>query len=212
MSRAMRWALVLMVAIGLGLPVAASAKTTQCTPLSGKTVKVNKKFKNRMNVKVWVKYFDTAGFTIVDPTGIYWYIKGKGVSKGNQKYPKAYWYDAYALYTVGSTMKYQVNIWNKRCRDYKNLRVIAIQEYLNPDGGDGKDLPGCSTDEWKVKKLSAKRIWRGWGTHEIIGGTASGLDQTHVQIQYWHPKWKWCGKPYVLFDDPQAGIFCPPEE
>ena len=207
-----RAALTVLIAVGLSLPAMALAGSWKKCGLSAPVPHAGKHFKNRMKVKVWVKYYKTAGYTVVDPNGIYFYIKGKGVKKGNHKYPKKYWYDAYDLYMVGSKMTYSVHIWNKRWRAYKKLRVLATQEILNPKGGDGKDMKGCSTHEWMVKKIPGKRVWCGKASFMIPGGTPSGLDQTHVKIAKWkkHKKW-WMCKQKLLYDKPQAGIFCPPK-
>ena len=213
MKKTTRAALTLLITAGLMLPAAAFASNWHGCGLSGPVPNAGKHFKNKMNVKVWVKYYNTAGHTVVDPTGIYWYIKGQGVKKGAQKYPKKYWGDCYDLYMVGSKMTYSVHIWNKRKRAYNNLRVLATQELLNPKGHDGEDMGGCSTAEWQVKKIAGKRVWCGVASYLIAGGTPSGLDQTHVKIQQWKKAKHWwmCGGS-LLYDNPQAGIFCPPED
>ncbi len=89
--------------------------------------------------------------------------------------------------------------------------MLATQELLNPKGKDGKNMGGCSTHEWHVKKIPGKRVWCGVASYLIAGGTPAGLDQTHVQVATWkgNKHW-WMCKQKLIYDNPQAGIFCPP--
>ena len=174
-------------------------------------LKASKRNRSRLGKKVSVKvrYSNTQGFTVVDPTGIYFYIKNKGVKKGSHNYPAKYWYDAYPLYVVGQTMTYKVVVRNKTKRPLRNLRVVAQHEYLNNAGKDGEDLPGCSRFSWVVPKLKRNSKWVGVSSWKTAAAR-SGLDQTHVQIQRYRRKS--AKKAKLLLDRPQAGIFCPPTD
>ncbi len=197
-------AAIVALALTFAAPAVASAKC----PKAAKLMKVKKRFRNKLGkkVKVRVRYLNTQGYTIVDPTGIYYYVKNRGVKKGSHQYPAKYWYDAYPLYLVGKAMTYKIVIRNKAKRPLKNLVVVAQQEYLETNGRDGEDLPGCSRASWKVKKIKRCGKWVGQNTW-ITRAARSGLDQTHVQIQR---RKGWC-KRKLLWDKPQAGVFCPPE-
>ena len=195
--------------LALAVPMTASA---QVCSLASQVKPVKKKFKNKWGnqVEVEVQYLNTSGHTSVDGSGIYYHIDGHATQKGSLYYPAVYWYDAYPLYLMAHTMTFRVIIKNKRKRPLRNLRVLAVQEYLNFHGKDGVDFDGCPITEWYVKKIPALTKWTGEVTVYIPPRGNPGLDQTHVQIQE-HVEGCVKKKTKLLWDKPQAGIFCPPE-
>jgi len=205
----MKGLLRLSMIVALSIAFAAPAAAQECQPLSGPVLKAGKRFKNMKHVKVWIEYLDASGYTVEDKAGIHYHYNG-GVHSGALLYPESYWYDNYPLYFIGQTMRYRIHVVNLDKRPQHNLRVTGIQEYLAFNGKDGKDLPGCSSAEWIVPQLKGKGEWVGEAKYYIPSGTQPGLDQTHVQIQRFHPGA--VSPPQLLWDDAQAGLFCPPEE
>jgi hypothetical protein len=204
--RAVATTLASLAAVAMTLALAPAAASAAC-PLGGSTIKPKKFFKNRLPVEVEVEYLATKGHTAVDASGITYHVNGQGPKKGTIYYPEPYWYDAYALYLIGQPMTFKVRIKNKKRRVIRNLQVVAVQEYLNYFGKDGEDLPGCPTSTWTIKKLGRHQVWEGIATITVPAGTQPGLDQTHVQIQRKLP----LSNNRLLYDAPQAGVYCPPE-
>lgn len=201
-----RFAAILVGAIFAATTLAPAPAAAEC-PVGGSTLPVKKKWKDKINVDVEIEYLATKGFTRVDGTGIYYHVNGGAGQKGTIYYPEPYWYDAYALYLIGQPMTFKVRVTNKKRRVIRDLRVVAVQEYLNYFGKDGEDLPGCPTNVWEIKRLGKFETWEGTATLTVPAGTQPGLDQTHVQIQRDLP----LTGPRLLWDDPQAGVYCPPE-
>ncbi|MEK7766971.1 MAG: hypothetical protein AAB368_12110, partial [bacterium] len=105
-----------------------------------------------------IEYLDSWGRTVVDAAGGHFFhdrcCGGFRTDDPSWIYPSLY-YGTFPMYYIGTTMRYRLTITNNGPRAYKNLRVVAIQEYLNPDGGAGERLgPGAARD-WFLSGLDA---------------------------------------------------------
>ncbi|MBI4063580.1 MAG: hypothetical protein HY401_04690 [Elusimicrobia bacterium] len=89
-----------------------------------------------------IKYLDPWGHTIADAGGLHFchdrlapgYCSDAGAPE--DQLPSKYW-GSYPLYYSGMTMRYQIILRNNGPRSYRNLRVVAIQEYLDAGAAIG---------------------------------------------------------------------------
>lgn len=203
-----------VIAAVLAVVGLAEAKAPMCSVLLGDVQEEASigHFGAGKRLTYWIEYLDMSGYTTVDALGIHWNWAG-ATQHGNIIFPQAYYGDAYPLYFIGNTMRVRVHITNQSKKPISHLRVSAIQEYLNFFGGDGANLGGPSTSEFYIDRLNPKTEWVGEATYYIPGGTAPGLDQTHLVVSQCSVSAKGCCKKQkVLVSLPQAGIYCPPEE
>ena len=171
-----------------------------------------------------IVYKDYEGILTINETGSHYYFPGWGYTV-NSSYDEEF-YGEYSVYLIGQTMHYEVHIRNTGHRTYKNLRVVAMQEYhetmtdVDYTGPfsitQGDPLPGDSTQEWVVGELRAGEEIVLDGSYLSPRGIHPGLDQTHLQI--WH--YKSCNATSdeginapgrLIIDDSTAGVYCPPE-
>ena len=155
-----------------------------------------------------IEYLDPKGVTSVDATGITYEPFTGGSSHEDTILPERY-YGGYALYFFGDTLTFRVHLINTGKRSYRNLRVVAVQELLNSDGGTGEAFGEPEANVWYVEELGGGEEVVLEGTVKIVGGEA-GIDQTHLQILHWDPSGAGAqGLGRVIVDDPQAGLWCP---
>ncbi len=136
-----------------------------------------------------IVYMEAYGWTIVDEAGIHynWNNTPWGCWSGSfseaKYYPEEY-YGEYDLYFCFSWLVYEVHLENTGSREISNMEVTAIQEYFQADGSDGEDFPGESTDTWFVDSLAPGESLTLYGTYFIPLVESSGLDQTHLILDY----------------------------
>jgi len=111
----------------------------------------------------------------------------------------------YPLYFSGQTMDFCVTVSNTGSRVFKNLKVEAVQEFLNSLGGEGEVFGESSV--WHLDKLGAGQEIELCDTFNIPFVGESGIDQTHLIISHYDPDGE--GKGEIIIDDPQAGLWCP---
>lgn len=209
------------IVIALVLGVAGTAQAYDpndyktCAALVGPVLEGAKigKFRRGKRLDIFVEYLDPLGYTTVDGNGIHWHIGNKVIhaTGPNYQYPQPFWGDGYPLYLIGKTMNVKIHVRNRARRRVRNLRVVAIHEYLNIFGGDGVNMPGNSTKAWFIPKLKRNHSVALEFSYYIPAGTMAGLDQTHVIITRCRQVKKHCCNRQRLFVNlPQAGIFCPP--
>ncbi len=90
------------------------------------------------------------------------------------------------------------------------MRVIAVQEFLNVEGGAGTLFPEPNANVWEAPELlpDQELVFEGFSA---IPNGPSGLDQTHLQIIHLNGEDKENSGGEIIVDDPQAGIWCPVE-
>lgn len=171
-------------------------------------------------LEIEVVYLDAPGILTIDERGATYYFP-----RWNYTYLAGGSYDpqsfgVYPVYFIGQPIKFEVHIKNLSNRTYRNLKVVATQEYHLAEGAeDGQLMPGDSVEEWLVEKIGPeeKIVLRGVA---VPGwGTLPGLNQTHVQIFHWlnqaraplEAVVRGGSAPGRLFkDEPEAGLYCPP--
>jgi hypothetical protein len=161
-----------------------------------------------------IEYLDAWGRTFVDGAGGHFYhdrcCGGYLNHDPSWVYPAIYW-GQYPMYYIGTTMRYRITLHNNSERTYKNLRVVAIQEYLTDDRSWGEWLAPDAARDWFLETLAPRGHAAFEGSLYIPWGDAhGGLDQTHLQVQHWT---RGAGRPgpgSVIIDDAKAAIWCPP--
>lgn len=209
----------------------------------GKEAELKKQFQNTSihgqgkyaDIDYWIVYKKYAGYTTCNQNGIYYHHTRYGgvVTWERIILPSVYYNRSYPMYYIGEYMYFEIRL-KSSAHKYKNLRIVAIQEYLNPDGGDGEDLPGQSTAEWRISEINPNEEVVLTGTYYIPYGTHSGLDQTHLRI-YTYNKTTGNGDNMddpnsgnidqtsdgdsgqgndgkLIIDDDQAAVWCPPPD
>ncbi len=161
-----------------------------------------------------IEYYDGWGRTVVDENGGHFYhdrcCGGYLTHDPSWAYGPAY-YGQYVMYYIGTTMKYRIRLTNNGPRNYSNLRVVAIQEYLTEDGSWGERIGPDAAKDWFLESLDAGETVVLEGTLRIPYGAHGGLDQTHLQVQHWNRGQGQPGAGSVILDDTHAAIWCPPE-
>lgn len=162
-----------------------------------------------------IEYYDGWGRTFVDENGGHFYhdrcCGGFRTNDPSWVYAPQYW-GQYVMYYIGTTMRYRIRLTNNGPRNYSNLRVVAIQEYLTQDGSWGEWLcPGAAKD-WYLPSLDAgQTVVLESSMYIPWGESHGGLDQTHLQVQHWNRGEGQPGAGSVILDDTHAAIWCPPE-
>lgn len=170
------------------------------------------------NLSYNIVYIDPSGYTVLDKNGVHYYddLSGEAYAHEEKFYPERY-YGVYPLYYMDDYMNFEIHLMNIGNRTYKNLRVIAIQEYLNEDGQAGERMgPDCAYD-WYIPTLKAGQAvvlkCKFYIPYDV---TRAGMDQTHIQVQHWMNASEnpgdndECGNGRVIIDDAQAAMWCPP--
>ena len=158
-----------------------------------------------------IEYLDPKGITTVGPTGIIFAPFSDSATQDPTILPLRY-FGSYPLYFTNSTMNFVVHLKNVSQRTYQNLLVTASQEFLNADGGWGAPFPSSYISDWSVDELKPEQYITLSGSLSIPDLSASGIDQTHLQILHWDGSGKAqenIGSGRVILDDSQAGIWCP---
>ena len=162
------------------------------------------------NLDYSIEYLDPKGVTTANLSGITFKPFEFEWSFLPTVLPEKYFGD-YGLYFAGETMNFRIHLKNTGKRTFRNLKVFAYQEFLNPEGGEGSPIGSDNFSEWFIDKLEAGEeiVLDGSFAIPIIG--ESGLDQTHLKILHWPGDESTpddlAGR--ILIDDPQAGIWCP---
>lgn len=159
----------------------------------------------------WVEYLEPLGVTTADEDGITFAPFNSSPSFLADDIPEKYFGD-YPLYFSGGTMHFRVHIKNLDKRTYRNLLVLAQQEFFNKEGGDGESFGQPALNQWFVAELNPGEEIVLEGSVWITGVLGSGLDQTHLQILHWpqnSPQTSINGGGQIILDDAQAGIWCP---
>jgi hypothetical protein len=213
--------------------LATSAESSSTCPNSNgdSDVKTGNHYGEKQFIEYEIVYKDYPGTLIINGTGSHYYFPRWNIRFTlTSNYDDEY-YGEYPVYFIGQTMHYEVHIKNTGNRVFKNLRVVAMQEYRETKSGydytgyfeitQGDSMPGENTQEWVVAEISAGEEIVLEGSYTAPRGTHPGLDQTHLQI--WHYKHCDPGDPEgeddavgigasgrLIIDDQMAGVFCPP--
>jgi len=162
-----------------------------------------------------IEYLDAWGRTVTDQTGGHFYhdrcCGGVRTDDPTWIYPKEYW-GTTQMYYCGTTMRYRLTLTNNGKRAYRNLRVVAVQEYLNPTGNWGERIGPDAARDWYLKALGPNQSVTFEGTCAIPYTAEGGLDQTHLQVQHWTGGKGRPGPGSVIIDDSKAAIWCPPDQ
>lgn len=128
--------------------------------------------------------------------------------------------EGYPGYYINTPLTYEVHLKNTSCNTQHCLRVTAVQEYYEsgtcnrwwlPDPSPitftkGTALPGASRQVWKNVTLRPCQEVVLTATFTAPLETCTGLDQTHLLVQTPGR----CGQQAAtLYDDAEAGVFCP---
>lgn len=214
-----------------------------------------KDFGGGLKLQFEVTYLDPWGHTVADATGLHYYhdrisalynISPVLVSHEAKILPAKYW-GTYPLFYAGRTMSYRIRLTNLGHKKLKKARVVAIQEYLTPDGTVGERIGPDAVRDWYIRKLGrGETIYLDGAIAIPIFGVRSGLDQTHIQVfrhkeeppghrrhhedeedddedaeeedaedreflrRHDHSHEALQKRNRLLFEDIQAGIWCPP--
>lgn len=210
----------------------------------GKEAELKKQYENATihgkgkysDLDYWIVYKKSAGYTTCNSRGIYYHHLRYGgvVTWENTILPSQYYNTSYPMYYIGEYMYFEVHL-KSSVQNYKNFRVVAIQEYLNTDAGDGEDLPGQSTLEWRISEVVPGEEIVLTGKYYIPYNTHSGLDQTHLRIYSYNKTNTGNGDNRddgnsgrtdntgdgdsgqgndgeLIIDDDQAAVWCPPPD
>ena len=173
-------------------------------------VKIGNHYGEVENLQYSVKYLEPKGVTTVDDYGITFKPFFFVWSFLPEILPAKYFGD-WPLYFTGETMNFKVHLKNTGKRTFRNIKIIAIQEFLNHDGGKGENIGSNNVQDWFLSRLGSGEEIILDGIFEIPLVGESGLDQTHLQILHYPDSAsindKGAGR--VIIDDFQAGIWCP---
>ena len=173
-------------------------------------VKIGNHYGEVENLQYSVKYLEPKGVTTVDDYGITFKPFFFVWSFLPEILPAKYFGD-WPLYFAGETMNFKVYLKNTGKRTFRNLKIIAIQEFLNPEGGKGENIGDNNLTDWFLSYLGPGEEIIFDGTFEIPLVGESGLDQTHLLISHWKDGDNVSGDNggRIIVDDFQAGIWCP---
>lgn len=162
-------------------------------------------------LKYRIEYLSPQGETLVGENGIS-FVPFVGEPSFDGTILPARYFGSYALYFGGGTIRFRVHIKNAGPRAYRNLQILAQQEFLNVTGGAGEPISEAWPSSWLVRELGPGAEIVLDGEFTIPNAGQSGLDQTHLQIIHWgnasDSKSSVAGGQ-IIVDDPQAGIWCP---
>ena len=188
-----------------------------------------------------VTYLNAWGRTVADEQGLHffhdaqselWGIAPPLMTSDPTVLPSQYW-GSYPLYYGGQTMYYTIKITNTGHRKFKNLTVVAVQEYLSPTGQVNTRIGADAVRDWFIPKLDGRESKTLFGSIDIPNVGESGLDQTHIQVfrsarrndderQDGNERFEACRHHHgqespalryrLIYENIQAGIWCPPSE
>ncbi|MEM3086375.1 MAG: hypothetical protein QXT68_04460 [Halobacteria archaeon] len=147
------------------------------------------------------------------------------------------YYRDYMVYFINDWMHYEVHLKNNGKKTLKNLVVSATQEYhedvcywTGVCVKKGDDMPGAPTRTWTLAELKPGEVAVLTGSYYAPSDTLPGLDQTHLTItsqkngkalghdrdgngddDHRNGRGNGHNRQIVLVDDPEAGVYCPPE-
>lgn len=167
-----------------------------------------------------IVYTNFPGIMTIDESGATYYFPDwdRTIYTGGS-YDEKY-FGTYAVYFIGDPMSFEIHLRNRSNRTYRNLKVVAAQEYHLTEGAEyGTPLPGGSTLEWFIRELRGGEeiVLNGMGY--VSSDTLPGLDQTHVQVLHWvngnqvplDAQLNGArAQGRIFVDDPEAGVYCPP--
>lgn len=186
-----------------------------------------------------ISYLNAWGHTIANGQGLnfyhdtlsdQWGISPPLMSFEPTVLPSQYW-GSYPLYYGGQTMYYTIKITNTGHRKFKNITVVAIQEYLSPTGQVNTRIGTDAVRDWFIPKLDRNESKTLFGSISIPTIGESGLDQTHVQVfrsarhndderqddnerfdarRHSHGRDSPALRYRLIYENIQAGIWCPP--
>lgn len=168
-----------------------------------------------------IVYKDDYGKLVIDESGETYYFNWGWTWHIPGDFPEEL-YGTYPVYFIGREIVYEIHLRNVGQRTFKNLMVVAAQEYLYVDSGDvskGDPLPGESSQQWFVDELRAGDEVVLVGKYNAPRGTYPGLDRTHLKVMHWSNgnaapldvrmrQMNSKGRSFV--DDGDAGVYCPP--
>lgn len=159
-------------------------------------------------------YKNFPGILTIDENGAtYYFPRWDFTWYAGGNYDERY-YGVYPVYFIGQWIEYEIHLKNTGHRTYKNLKIIATQEYYLAYGAEEDEvLPGDPTQEWELDGLRSGEEAVLEGRYLAVPGVRPGLDQTHLQVLHWS---KGNLEPVsikgkVFIDDEEAGLYCPPE-
>lgn len=214
----MRWAVGLFVAFSLLLAVPALADGADD---DGLRVSGGKHIGDKEPLEYEIVYTRAFGTLTIDETGCtYYFPQWNWYWRPPCSYGEEY-YGTYMVYFINSWMNYEVHLRNTGQRTYKHLEVTATQEYHEDicvwTGAcvqKGDAMPGDPTRTWTLDSLGPGEEVVLRGAYYAPSETLPGLDQTHLVVKHGKgaENGKGMGAPgRVLIDDPEAGVYCPPE-
>ncbi len=210
----MRWVWGFLLAF-----VVASAATALAEK-DGLRISGGKHIGDKAPLEYEIVYTNAAGALTIGPSGCaYYFPRWNWYWSPPCDYGPKY-YREYMVYFINEWMTYEVRVKNTGQRTYKHLEVSATQEYYEDIcwGGScakkGDALPGSPAQTWTIDTLGPGEEVVLKGAYFAPWGTLPGLDETHLVVK--HGKGADGGKGMdapgrVLIDDPEAGVYCPPE-
>jgi hypothetical protein len=198
--------------LGVGAPEAAVSAPPSHGVVAGAATDIGmlaapKRWRNGEALEVKVTYVEPQGYTRVDHSGTHYVVGSRPAERGTLFYPSSYWRDDYPLFLKGAQMTYRVSVTNRGGAALKDIEVAVVHEYLDHFAKDGVDLPGLKPTVWHLGSLERGETWEASATVALPRKMDPGLDQTHVQIVQRARS----NSRRLLWDDPQAGLFGPPE-
>ncbi|MBI4249206.1 MAG: hypothetical protein HY611_06865, partial [Elusimicrobia bacterium] len=177
-----------------------------------------------------IEYLESRGHTVVGAAGIDYYHDWLSATYNwvpvmmthEDIFLPSRYFGVYPLYYGCETMNYRIRITNEGHR-LKRLKIEAIQEYLNAEGGIGVRMGADAHREWFVEDLKRGETATFEGSIALPCEVLySGLDQTHLKI--WRVKQEdrrdsgdglklgqdQQSHEKLLEEAAQAAIFCPP--
>jgi hypothetical protein len=185
-----------------------------------------------------ITYLNPLGHTIADGQGLHFYndvlsaqwgLPSPLVTLDPTVLPSQYW-GSYPLYYSGAEMDYMIKITNTGHHKFKNLTVVAIEEYLSPTGQVNTRIGLDAVRDWFIPKLEKGQSKTLFGSINIPVNADSGLDQTHIQVfrsrhgddereddgersedrSHHHGQESASKLSRLIYENIQAGIWCPP--
>lgn len=185
-----------------------------------------------------VTYLNPMGHTVADAQGLHFYNDVLSAQWGLLSpivildptvLPSQYW-GSYPLYYSGAEMDYMIKITNTGHHKFKNLTVVATEEYLSPTGQVNTRIGLDAVRDWYIGKLEKHESKTLFGSINIPISADSGLDQTHIQVfrsrhgdderqdegerredlSHHHGQESSSKLSRLIYENIQAGIWCPP--
>jgi hypothetical protein len=168
-----------------------------------------------------IVYVSPSGTLTINENGATYYFPSWNMTISEGGVYDVKYYGTYPVYFIADLMKFEVHLKNTTNRTYRNLKVVATQEYYLAEGAtEGEKMPEewpqYNVGAWTVDELKPGQEVVLQGQHFAGIDTRPGLDQTHLQV-FQESNGKRAGlhlqkraHPKLLVDDPTAGLYCPP--